>query len=53
MATTSDPLYPLAGKRVWVSGHAGMVGQALMRRLSQEDCKALTVARSELDRRRR
>jgi len=52
MATKSNPLYPLAGKRVWVSGHAGMVGQALMRRLAQEDCEVLTVTRGGIDQRR-
>ena len=28
MTAKPDPLYPIAGKRVWVSGHAGMVGGA-------------------------
>ncbi len=41
--------FSLAGKRVWVAGHAGMVGQALLRRLAREDCVLLTVARAELD----
>lgn len=44
-----DPIYPLAGKRVWVAGHNGMVGSALVRRLADEDCEVLTVERSELD----
>ena len=26
-------IFPLSGKRVWVAGHAGMVGSALIRRL--------------------
>lgn len=39
----------LAGKRVWVAGHRGMVGSALVRRLSQENCEVLTVGREELD----
>ena len=38
-----------SGRRVWVAGHAGMVGQALVRRLSGEDCRLLTVPRAELD----
>jgi nucleoside-diphosphate-sugar epimerase len=29
------PLYSLKGKRVFVAGHRGMVGLALMRRLGQ------------------
>lgn len=44
-----DPIYPLAGKRVWVAGHNGMVGSALVRRLASADCEVLTVERSELD----
>jgi len=44
--------YSLVGKRIWVSGHAGMVGQALVRRLAREECEILTVARNELDQRR-
>ena len=43
------PLYSLKGKRVWVAGHRGMVGSALLRRLEQEDCTLLTVEREEVD----
>ena len=43
------PIYPLAGKRVWVAGHRGMVGSALTRALAREDCEVLTVTRAELD----
>ena len=39
----------LAGKRVWVAGHGGMVGSAIVRRLASEDCEVLTVGRTELD----
>jgi GDP-L-fucose synthase len=42
----------LAGKRVWVAGHLGMVGAALVRRLASEDCHILTVDRDHLDLRR-
>jgi len=52
MAPEADTLYSLAGKRVWVSGHAGMVGRALVRRLAEEDCEVLTAGRDELDLRR-
>ncbi len=52
MPGAANPPYPLAGKRVWVSGHAGMVGQALVRRLADEDCEILTVPRGEVDQRR-
>lgn len=46
------PLYSLAGKRVWVAGHRGMVGRALMARLAREDCELVTVERGTLDLRR-
>jgi GDP-L-fucose synthase len=42
-------IFPLAGKRVWVAGHRGMVGSALVRRLAQEGCSILTVDRRDLD----
>ena len=41
----SDVSFPLAGKRVWVAGHNGMVGSALVRRLGRENCEILTVDR--------
>jgi len=41
--------YDLAGKRVYVAGHRGMVGSALVRRLGSEDCTIVTAKRSELD----
>ncbi len=41
--------YSLAGKRVFVAGHGGMVGSALVRRLGREGCEIITVSRSELD----
>ena len=41
--------YRLAGKRVWVAGHRGMVGSALTRRLARERCELVTATRAELD----
>jgi GDP-L-fucose synthase len=41
--------FDLKGKRVFVAGHRGMVGSALIRRLVREDVEILTVARSEVD----
>lgn len=41
--------FELAGLRVFVAGHRGMVGRALLRRLEQEPVTLLTVARRELD----
>jgi GDP-L-fucose synthase len=42
-------LFPLSGRRVFVAGHGGMVGQALLRRLAREDCEVLTAGRDRLD----
>lgn len=41
--------FDLKGKRVFVAGHRGMVGSALMRRLAGEGVEFLTVSRRELD----
>lgn len=42
-------MYDLAGKRIFVAGHRGMVGSALVRRLANENCEVLTATRQELD----
>jgi GDP-L-fucose synthase len=42
-------LFELAGQRVFVAGHRGMVGAAIVRRLAQEKCEILTVDRSQVD----
>ena len=52
MNDTVPVIFPLAGKRVWVAGHRGMVGSALVRRLEREACALLTVGRETLDLRR-
>lgn len=41
--------YVMAGKRVWVAGHRGMVGAALVRRLAEENCNVLTAPRDTVD----
>ena len=41
--------FDLAARRVWIAGHRGMVGSALVRRLERENCEVLTAARDELD----
>lgn len=41
--------FDLAGKRVWVAGHHGMAGSAIVRRLEREGCEIVTAMRSELD----
>lgn len=42
-------VFELKGKRVFVAGHRGMVGSAVVRRLAREGCEVLTAARQELD----
>jgi GDP-L-fucose synthase len=41
--------YDLTGKRVYVAGHRGMVGSALVRRLASEGCELVTATRKEVD----
>ena len=41
--------FELTGKRVWVAGHRGMVGSAILRRLASEACEVITAGRDELD----
>ena len=41
--------FSLRGKRVWVAGHRGMVGAALVRRLAREGCEIATVGRDSVD----
>lgn len=49
---TAPVVFPLAGRRVWVAGHTGLVGRALVRRLEGTGCELLTVERADLDLRR-
>src|SRR5258707_5191822 len=44
--------YSLKAKRIWVAGHNGMVGSALVRRLAREECTILTAPRRDYDLRR-
>ena len=41
--------FDLKGRTVFVAGHNGMVGSALVRRLSRENVELLTVGRSDVD----
>lgn len=41
--------YSLEGKRVWVAGHRGMVGSAIVRRLAREGCEIVTAGRDVVD----
>ena len=42
-------LFDLDGARVWVAGHRGMAGSALVRRLEREPVELLQVGRDALD----
>ena len=42
-------IFPLAGRKVWVAGHRGMAGSAILRRLQAENCEILTAGRDVLD----
>ena len=41
--------FDLGGRRVWVAGHRGMAGAAIVRRLQREQCEIVTATRGELD----
>lgn len=45
----SSSHYSIAGKKIWVAGHTGMVGSAILRRLDSVDCEVITVSRSDVD----
>jgi GDP-L-fucose synthase len=47
MASTTR--FELKGRTVFVAGHRGMVGSALVRRLASEDVELLTIGRREVD----
>jgi len=42
-------MYDPAGKRIFVAGHRGMVGSAVVRRLAREGCEVLTAGRGQVD----
>ena len=41
--------YALSGKKVWVAGHNGMVGSAVVRRLASEGVTVITADRQTVD----
>jgi GDP-L-fucose synthase len=49
----AEPLFSLTGRRVFVAGHRGMAGAALVRRLANKDCPVITAPRDALDLRER
>lgn len=46
---STETRFVLKGKRVWVAGHRGMVGSAIVRRLATEDCEVITAGREVVD----
>src|ERR1051326_979156 len=49
MPSNAPVRFDLAGQRVFVAGHAGMAGSAIVRRLRQEPCEVLTAPHREID----
>ncbi|MBT3072158.1 GDP-L-fucose synthase [Rhodomicrobium sp. Az07] len=41
--------YTFSDKRIFVAGHRGMVGSAIVRRMASEGCEILTAGRDQLD----
>jgi GDP-L-fucose synthase len=46
---TAAKIFDLGGRKVWVAGHRGMVGSAILRRLGAAGCEVVTVDREALD----
>ena len=44
-----NKVYSLKGKKIWVSGHTGMVGSALLKKLVSTKYNVLTIERKKLD----
>src|SRR5262249_236188 len=42
-------IFDLTGKRIYVTGHRGMVGSAIVRRLGTCGCDVITASRDEVD----
>ena len=42
-------MFNISKKKIWVAGHNGMVGSAIVRRLESEECKTLKVNSKELN----
>jgi GDP-L-fucose synthase len=49
MSSFAPGSFSLEGRRVWVAGHGGMAGSAIVRRLEREQCNIVTATRAELD----
>lgn len=44
-----NKIYSLKGKKIWVSGHTGMVGSALIKKLESIKYDVMTIERKKLD----
>jgi len=49
MASPKNASFDLNNKRVYVAGHRGMVGSAVVRRLASENCEVITASRERVD----
>jgi GDP-L-fucose synthase len=49
LSVTPPAHFSFSGRHVFVAGHRGMVGSALIRRLAQEECQILTAGRDAVD----
>ena len=45
----TDKIFDLSGKRIYVAGHRGMVGSAIVRRLDGYGCEVITSGREQAD----
>ncbi len=48
-ADESSKRFDVSGRRIFVAGHNGMVGSAIVRRLAKTDCRLITAGRKTLD----
>lgn len=48
----AEDIFPIAGRRIYVAGHRGMVGSACARRLAAEGAEVVTSDRATVDLRR-
>ena len=44
-----DPPFQMENTKVWIAGHRGLVGGAIAKRLSRENCSIVTIERNKLD----
>jgi GDP-L-fucose synthase len=42
-------IFDLTGKRIYVTGHRGMAGSAIVRRLAACNCEVITASREQVD----